>query len=213
MTATAHSSSFRPRPSGGFGTGMGQFGEHLDEAALQQAVTQKQLGQQQAAGAGSPQGVATSQNPLSPSAVRQPTPPREVGTLTEELITRPAVDVVKGLLSLFDFSAALGLKPPETKSPEEKARATATHQRYQKLNQEQQAFARKKYQETIQKKQAEQEVAERQKQQRQQAAAQEIVIPSSAQKGPIGPSGSSKQRAVTKLQHDRQTLGGPASAN
>lgn len=203
-------SSLRPRPGGGFNQGMGQFGEHLDEAALQQAVSQKQLGQQQAAATGSPQGMPTAANPLSPSAA--PTPPRELGSLTEELLVRPAVDIAKGLLSLFDFSAALGLSPPETKTAEQKARMQATHARYQKLNQEQQAFARKKYQEEMQKKKLLEEETERKKQAEQQAA-QELVMPTSPQKGPIGPTGSSKQRAVTKLQQDRQTLGGPASAN
>lgn len=203
--------SLRPRPGGGLNTGMGQFGEHLDENATQQAVTQKQLGQQQAVGTGSPQGVPTGANPLSPTA--PPKPPREMGTIAEELITRPAVDIAKGLLSLLDFSAALGLSPPETKSPEEKARLQATHHRYQKLNQEQQAFARKKYQEELQKKKLLQEEEERQKQQKRQQESQQIVVPSSPKNGPVGPAGSSKQRAVTKIEQDRKTLGGPASAN
>lgn len=207
----ANGPSLRPRPGGGFNTGMGQFGEHLDENATQQAVTQKQLGQQQAVGAGSPQGVPTGTNPLSPTA--PPPPPREMGTIVQELITRPTVDITKGLLSLFDFSAALGMSPPETKSPEEKVRLQATHRRYQQLNQEQQAFARQKYQEEMQKKKLLQEEEERQKQQKRQLASQQVVLPSSPQNGPIGPAGSSKQRAVTKLQTDRQMLGGPASAN
>lgn len=205
----ANHPTVRPRPGGGFNQGMGQFGEHLDEEALQQAVSQKQLSQQHAVGAGNPQGVQTGTNPLDPSS--PPTPPRELGTFTEELITRPAVDVAKGLLSLLDFSAALGIKPPESKTPEEKARIQATHARYQKLNQEQQAFVRKKYQEEMQKKKSLQEEEERKKQAQQQAM-QDLVMPASPQKGPVGPVGSSKQRAVSKLQQDRQTLGGPASA-
>jgi hypothetical protein len=205
---SAKGPTFRPRPGGGFNPGSDQFGESLDENALQQAVGQKQLGQQQATGVGNPQGVPTGVNPLSPTA-----PPREVGSFVEELITRPAVDIFKGLLSLADFSSALGITPPETKSPEEKARLQATHHRYQQLNQEQQAYARKKYQEELQKKKVEQEQEELRKQQQRQQAAQEITMPSSPQNGPIGPSGSSKQRAITKLQQDRKTLGGPASAN
>ena len=47
----------RPRPGGGFNAGLGQFNEHLDEQALQQAVGQKQLHQL----AGSSQSAALSQ--------------------------------------------------------------------------------------------------------------------------------------------------------
>lgn len=204
MSAPAHGPSVAPRPTGGFSSGHDQFGEHLDEAALQQAVSQKQLGQQQATATGSPQGV--------PTGSAAPTPPREMGSIAEELVTRPLVDIAKGVATLFDFSAALGMKPPETKTPEEKQRMAATHQRYQQLNQEQQAYAKKEYQRRLQEKQQQEEMEEQRRQQ-QQAASQDIVVPTSTQKGPVGPTGSSKQRAVTKLQHDRQTLGGPASAN
>ncbi len=203
--------SARPRPGGGFNPGGDQFGEALDENAMSQAMMQKQLGQQQAVGAGSPQGVPTGTTPFGPGAPARK--PREVGSLTEELVKRPLVDIGKGLLSIFDFSAALGLSPPETKSPEEKARLHATHNRFQKLNQEQQALARKKYQEEMQKKKMLQEEEERRRQQKRQQEAQQIDMPSSPKKGPVGPSGSQKQRTVTKLEQDRKTLGGPASAN
>ena len=203
--------TFRPRPSGGFNPGGDQFGEALDESALQQAVSQKQLGQAQAVGAGNPQGIPTGTNPLSPSS--PPPAPREVGTITEELVTRPAMDIAKGLRSLFDFSAALGITPPETKTPEEKARHQATHSRYQKLNQVQQAYAREKYQRELKKKQAKREREEQRKQQQAQQASQEIAMPSSPKNGPMGPAGSSKQRAMTKLQTDRTTLGGLASVD
>ncbi len=207
----AHGPSARPRPGGGFNPGSDQFGEHLDEDALQQAMSQKQLGQQQAAGTGSPQGVPTGTNPISPTA--PPPPPREVGSIAEELITRPLKDIGKGLLSLFDFSSALGLTPPESKTPEEKARVQATHRRYQKLNQEQQTYARQKYQEEMQKKKMLQEEEERQREQKRQMESQSVVVPSSPKNGPVGPSGSGKQRAATKLEQDRKTLGGPQSAN
>ncbi len=203
--------SFRPRPGGGFNPGGDQFGESLDENAMQQAVSQKQLGQQQAVGAGSPQGVPTGTNPLSPTAPAAP--PREMGSIPEELFIRPAVDVVKGLVSLFDFSSALGISPPESKTPEEKARVQQTHARYQKLNQEQQAFARKKYQEEMQKKKLQQEEEERRAQQRRQQESQQIVVPRSPKNGPVDANGSGKKAAVTKLEQDRKTLGGPASAN
>ncbi|MBP7875949.1 hypothetical protein KA012_03055 [Candidatus Woesebacteria bacterium] len=207
----SHGPSARPRPGGGFNPGSDGFGEHLDEDAVQQAMSQKQLGQQQAAGTGSPQGVPTGTNPISPTA--PPPPPREVGSIAEELITRPLKDIGKGLLSLFDFSSALGLTPPESKSPEEKARVQATHRRYQKLNQEQQAYARQKYQEEMQKKKMLQEEGERQRAQKRQMESQSVVVPSSPKNGPVGPSGSGKQRAATKLEQDRKTLGGPQSAN
>lgn len=204
--------AFRPRPGGGFNQGMGQFGEHLDEQALQQAVSQKQLGQQQAAGTGSPQGVPTGTNPLNPAA--PPAPPREVGTLFEELVKRPLVDIGKGLLSLFDFSAALGMSPPETKTPEEKARLKGMHARYQQLNKEQQTVAQQMYQEELQKKKLEKEEEERRKQLEKQKEAQTLQMPSSPNKGPIGPGGTTgKQRAVNQLNQNRQMLNAPASAN
>jgi hypothetical protein len=213
---SAQSPSARPRPGGGFNSGFGNFSdEHLDENAVQQAMTQKMMGQQQAAGAGSPQGVpAGSANPLAGTPPGSPPPPpREVGSLYEELIKRPIVDIGKSLLSILDFSDALGISPPQDKTPEEQARMQAMHQRYQKLNEEQRQFAQRKYQEDLQKKkQAEQEKQQREAQRRQQEAAS-VAMPSSPKKGPVGPAGSSKQRAVTKLEQDRKTLGGPASAN
>ena len=224
-----HASSIQHRPGGGFNAGFGNFSdEHLDENAYQSAVTQKMLGQQQAAGAGSPQGIpgagagsglaglagqGSQVNPLTGAPQVAPPPPREVGTIFEELVTRPLADIGKGILSVFDFSSALGISSPQDKTPEEQAQMQAMHQRYQKLNEEQRQYAQRRYQEELQKKKAEEQQKQQREQQRRQQEAASIAMPSSPKKGPVGPSGSSKQRAVTKLEQDRKTLGGPQSAN
>ena len=62
-------------------------------------------------------------------------------------------------------------------------------------------------------KEAEEKDRMQRKQMEEQRKAQDVVVPSSPKKGPEGPSGNKKQRAVTKLQNDRKTLGGPSIAN
>lgn len=197
------------RQGGGFNQGFGDFSdEHLDENALQQAAQQHQLGQQ-----GSNPGQTSATQHQLPGQPTPPQPRQEMGSLWEELVKEPAKDIFKGLTSLFDFSQALGFTPPESKTPEEKAKMQQLHARYQKLNEEQQAFAQKRFQEKQQKKKMEEEEKARKEQQKKQQAAQSVVMPSSPKKGPVGPSGSGKKRAEMKLEQDRKTLSGPASAN
>jgi hypothetical protein len=221
----------QPRMGGGFNAGMGGmggFGEHLDENAMQQALGQKQLAQQSTsqqsaiqAGQGGgkahtdfsqQQAEALHQAQPNGAAVPASNTSREVGTLTEELLTRPVQDIAEGLMSFFDINALLGVNP-QVDSPEEQAKKKQLHQRWQQLNQEQQQVAQQKYQQEMQKKQAEEEEKQRIKQQEAAAASQTIQAPSSPQKGPQGPGGSKKQKAVTKLQNDRKQLGGPSSVN
>lgn len=212
--------SSRPRMGGGFNQGVGGFGEHLDEQAMMQAAQQKALAQQSTnqqqsvqqgqGGQKAQQDLAAAQS-VDSMGHAQPVKPREVGTVTEELVTRPAQDVVKGLASLFDINALLGVNTQE--DPQTQAKQKQLHQRWQSLTQEEQQVAQKRYQEEMQQKKAEEEAKERQRQEAQQQNAQSIVPPSSPQKGPIGPGASRKQRAVSKLEQDRKTLGGPASAN
>jgi len=220
----------RPRMGGGMNAGMGGgFNEHLDENAMQQAMGQKQLAQQstsQQSSLQSGQGGSKAQTDFSKlqsgdlppgmegmagGAAAQAPKPREVGSLKEELLERPVQDVISGLKSFFDINALLGINP-QVDTPEVQAKKREKHQRWQKLDAEQQQVAQEKYQQEVQKKQAEEEEKERKKQ---QAAAelQTIQAPSSPQKGPKGPGGSKKQKAQTKLQNDRKSLGGPSGSN
>lgn len=198
MMSPGPAPSARPRPSGGFSPGMGNFGEHLDEAAMQSAAQQQAM--QQQAG-------ATPTAPAATQAGAQPATPREVGSLQEELVKRPAQDIVAGLKSHFDINHLLGITPQDT--PEQQAKKQEFHSRYQSLNQEQQQVAQKKFQEEMAKKKQEEEEKELQKQQQAQAEQQAVAPPSSPKKGPIGPASgqSKKQSTVDRLTQQRQTLG------
>jgi len=202
--------SFRPRPSGGFNQGVGQFGEGFDESIAKQAMQQKALGQQQVASGGAAAAAAGQKMKGQPSAQR---PPRSVGSLTDELIKRPVQDIGKELSEFFSLNTWLGIDP-HTEDPQKKQRLTAAHKRYQQLDQEQQAFARQKYQEDMKKKQLEEQEKERKKRmQEQEKQNQALPMPSSPKKGPIGPGMSGKQKAAAQLQHDRQRLSTPSGSN
>lgn len=203
---------------GGFNPsmGMGGFDEHLDENAMQAAAKQKTLSQQSSTSVGtsaapSATNTAGSANPLPQTQVPPP-PPREVGTLTEELLKRPAQDIYRGLAQFFDLNTLLGIDP-KADDPQTQARKKQIHQRWNKLTEEQQAVARQKYQEEMQKKQREEQEKQQRKQAEEQQKNQQFQVPSGPQKGPVGPGGSGKQRAVQKLQQDRKTLNGPGSSN
>lgn len=200
-------SAFRPRPGGGFNQGIGHFNEHLDEQSMQSASQQKAL-TQQVADPRTAQAVAQGQNQAQSGI---PSAPREVGSLADELIKRPARDIWNEVKQFFSLNTWLGIKPAE--DPEKRAKQKQIHQRYSQLTQEQQAEARKRYERELQKKQAQQQEEEQRKQAEAQQNAQTVEVPSSSQKGPQGPAGSKKQKAVTKLQNDRKQLGGPSSAN
>jgi hypothetical protein len=186
--------------------GAGQGGAAAQQQMLQQMMAQQGAGGMPASPDGKP-------NPAMPGAAGpQPPKPREVGTLTEELITRPLSDIKNELLSLFNINTLLGVNPV-TDSPQDQAKKKQLHQRWQQLNQEQQQVAQEAYQLRMKQKQAEEEEKQRKAQQEQQSKQQAIAAPSSPQKGPKGPAGSQKQKAVTKLQNDRKTLGGPSGSH
>lgn len=211
----------RPRMSGGFNQGFGDFGEHLDEQAMQQASQQKSLAQQSTSqqqsvqqgqgGQKAQQDLTAAQAPDVAAGQATPVKPRALGTVTEELVTRPGADILKGLASIFDINALLGINTQE--DPQTQAKKQQLHQRWQRLTQEEQQVAQQKYQAEMQKKKAAEEEKERRKQEEEKQKAQSIAPPSSPKKGPVGPGGSGKQRAVSKLEQDRKTLSGPASAN
>lgn len=206
-------SAVKPRPGGGFSQNFGNFSdEHLDESAMQQLAQQKSLQQQASTAAQSakPGAQPSAQNPLAgmnglPTGPQAP--PREVGTLVDELIRRPAADIVKGLKSLFDINTLLGINTQDT--PEQQARKQQLHQRYQQLTQEQQQVAQKKYQTEMQKKKQEKELEEQKKMQEEQKKRQTMVVPKSTKKGPIGPASGTSKKANTAamLEQDRKTLG------
>lgn len=209
----------RPRPMGGFSQGMGGLNEHMDESAMQAASQQKALGQQQAA-TPTQSGAANASNPLQnliggqPDAAGavQPRQPREIGTLTQELVKRPVQDVIRELTTnFFNVNTLLGIKSAD--SPEDQAKKKQLHQRWQKLDKERQQVAQKRFQQEMQKKKQAEEETEAKKRQEEQRKAQSIQMPSSPKKGPVGPSGSKKQRAVTQLEQDRKGIGKVAGKN
>ncbi len=203
----------RPRPMGGFNPGVGMGNEHLDESAMKAAGQQKQLTQQQAST--QPASGKSGTNPLLSQtdateslgkAPSQPPKPREVSTLKDELVKRPLKDIKKGLASIFDVKALLGVNTEDT--PEEQAKKKSLHQRFQKLTEEQQQVAQKKYQEEMQKKKLEQEEEEQKRQEAEAAKQSQIAMPSSPKKGPVGPASgqSKKQKGQNMLQQSRQGL-------
>lgn len=188
------------RQGGGTRQGFGHFNEeHLEQEASASATQQKQLTQQ--AVSSSQSGAAPAAQPAA-NTPQAPPPPREVGTFKDEA-KRFVSDILVGIKAFFNLNDIVGIHPGDT--PEEQQRKQAAHQGYEKLTEEQQAVARKLYEEKMAKLKAEEDQKEQQKQ---AAAAQPAAItpPTSPQKGPVGPAGSRKQRAVAKLQHDRQTL-------
>ncbi len=193
--------AFRPRPGGGFNQGMGAFNEEMDQQSMQTALQQKALTQQQ------------SVTPTQAAAASQgPAQPREVGTLTEELLQRPAKDVAEGLVSFFDLHKLLNINP-ETDTPEEQAQKRQMHQRYQEMTEAEKAEAQKNAKMAMEQKQHDLQVEEQKKQAEAQQDKQ-LNIPTGKKDGPVGPGQKShKQDMVAKLQHDRKTLSGPASAN
>lgn len=207
MSAAAQAS--RPRPGGGFNAGMGQFGEHMDEAAMQQALAQKAMSQQ----SGSTATVPTPK-PASPQTNVPPKADsfREVGSLKDELVVRPLQDLWHGFKSIFDLRAALGLNEKTSEQQQELARQEMILKRYNQLTEEQQAIAQKNYQERLAKQQQE-EQEKQQKAEAEQRQHQTIQAPSKAASGPVGPGMSGKQKAKAQLDFDRQRMSGPSSAN
>ncbi len=198
--------TYRPRPGGGFNTGMGQFGEALDESAMQQAGAQKALTQQSASPAGMPVKPGGDTGAMGSQKA-----PRPVGSLTEELINRPVKDIFDELKQFFSLNTWLGIKP-ETTDPQKKAKMAAVHKRYQSLTEEQQQVAKRQYQEQMQRKKQEEEEKERKKTlEKRNKENDSLPMPSSPKKGPIGPaSGKSKKSNTTEmLNQQRKMLSNP----
>jgi len=205
MGPSAQKPAMRVRQGGGFNQGFGNFtDEHLDENAMQQAMQQKALQQQSTTSGTKPQ-------PQQQGTGLPPAPPREVGTISDE-VKRAGQDIWTEVKQFFRLNTWLNINP-ETKDPAELAKQKQIHRRWQELDQNQRAVAKKMYQQEVQRKKAEAEEEERKKQQAKQQEASALPMPSSPQKGPVGPTGSKKQKAINKLQQDRQNMSGPSSAN
>lgn len=202
----------RPRPGGGFNSGMGQFGEHLDESAMQQAMTQKSLGQQQANPMAAAAAAAGAKQASQPPSQQQP---REVGSLGDELIKRPLHDIWNEIKQFFSLNTWLGIKA-DTDDPQKKQKLAAFHRRFQKLEQEDQAEVKRKFQLREQQAKQQKEAEERKKiAEQKQKEQSSIVAPSGSKKGPIGPASgkSRKSNAISQLTQNRQQLSNAQGAN
>ncbi len=202
------------RPGGGFRQSFGNFSdEHENANAVSSAVAQKQtaqqssvlgqqgLAKQQAAAAGA------GQTPLaSPeTASQQATTPRNVSNIGEELVLRPAKDILNTFKSFFDLNALLGINPGDT--PEKKAKKQKVATNWQKLTSEEQAYIQQKFQADQQKKQQElQEEQHKKEEEERQAQEQSIAPPSSPKKGPMAPQGSKKAQTNQLMQNKRTQM-------
>lgn len=146
----------------------------------------------------------------SSSMPAKQTPPRPVGTISEE-IQGLGKDLSKGALDLLSIAKWLGIEPTQM-SPEEKAKLVEVHKNFTRLTEEQQMVARQNMQADMQRKRKLEEEAQ-QKRQRDAAATQEYVMPQGKQSGAQNPGGNKKQRAVQTLQDKRKQMSGPSSAN
>lgn len=121
-------------------------------------------------------------------------------------------DVATGVKDFFSINTWLQINP-EAKDPEELAKRRQVHARFKELDEEQQAVARQMYEAELQKKKAAEEEEAQRKQAQEAQKEQELPMPSSPQKGPVGPAGSGKKRAIQKLQQDRQGIRSLSGSN
>lgn len=191
------------RPGGGFNASPGGLSEHMDDAAMQQAFSQK-------AGASQASQISPQQMAQAAAQKQAQQQPREMGTIGDE-VKRMGGDLLKEMKQLFSFATLFGIEPT-TLTPEEQQKLKIIHQNYQKLDQEQQAYARQKYQEEQQRKKMQEEEAARRRQQ-EEASQSQVVMPSSPKKGAQGPGGSKKQQATQRLQDKRKQMSGPGDIN
>lgn len=195
------------RQSGGMRSAMGSLGmdsERMEQQAMQGATQQKAVSQQAS-------NTGTKPNPQQNQSQTQQAPPREMGSFTDELIKRPAKDVVKEISKFFDLNDLLGIKRDDT--PEEKARKNKTHQRYQQLTKEEQRVAQEKYQKSLQKKQQEEKIKQQKQQEEQQAQARTLPsVGKVSKRGTALMGGSQKKQAAARLEDSRKTIGKVASA-
>lgn len=221
---------FTPAPHANPMGGLGNFSDEMLESASSQSASPSQANQasqaamlQQLAAA---QGGGGADTPISPDGLANlPGVPgndaaskhaRDVGSLSEELVTRPVQDIKDGLASILDFDAfreMLGF-PANQVTPEKKAELQRVWQGYQSQDGAHQQAIQQKFQLRQQQAMQQRQEDEMKRQQKAAQEAQTISVPSGPKKGPVGPSGnSSRQRAETKLENDRKTMKNPSGAN
>ncbi len=205
-----------PGKSGGRRPSFSGLGEaRLQEQALADAAQQKNLSQQ----AGDSSQSSTGGSALGASDKGQGGPsqqrlPRKVGSLKQELVTRPAADVRAELGAFFDINKLLGINTED--SPEEKAKKKQMLARWQKLTKAEQKVAQEKYQKKLKEKQEEEKRKQLKKQkEEEQKKKQALAPPSSPKKGPgmFAQGQSSQSKAQQRLQQQRQTIGTMGSPN
>lgn len=151
------------------------------------------------------QGLAQSQSGKAPSssAPGQPsTPPREVGTITEEA-QRMVTDVAEGIGNIPQEMIQgvldmLGLARPP-KNPEEQAKLQQFFQNYQRLDAEQQQAFQMRMQQEAQRKEMIRQEEEAKAAQREQAEAQGMSVPGGKVPG---------QGALDAMNQQRKGMGG-----
>lgn len=171
----------------------------MEQQAMSGAMQQKMVKQQSS---------QTGTKPSSQSgSSTQPTPPREVSTLGDELFKRPMQDISKEIRQFFNINRILGINVED--SPEVKAKKTKLHQRFQQLTEAEQQEAKKKYQQALQRKQAEEKRKQQLEQEKQQA--NDNVLPSVGKVSRRGTAllggGSAKKQAAARIANDRQRIG------
>ena len=135
-------------------------------------------------------------------------PPREVGTIPEELVTRPLEDLGTEVKSWFDVNAWFGIKSTDT--PEQQQQKQQLHARYQQLTSEQQQYfqarLQREHQRTARMAEEDRVVASR----KQAEAASALPEPSSPSKGPgsdMQPKKKShKQTMTNSVTQNRQSF-------
>lgn len=213
----------RPRAGGGFNQVSDELGsEHMQNSAMQQLMQNKTASQSVSdPGAGQTSQSKAMQQAMAQQQQRQQgqagapqAPPPEIGSIPDEF-KRAGNTVVQELNQFFSLNTWLGIEP-YSPDPEEMSKRKKVHDGYQKLDKEQQAVAREMYQKEVKRKQAIEEEEQRKKQAEiQKKQNSSVEMPSSPQKGPVGPGAgkSKKQSAMQQLQQSRQQLSTPGGAN
>ncbi len=149
-------------------------------------------------------GAALGSHASTPAAVSHSAPaashqaPREVTSISEELITRPMQDIGHEVASWFDLNKLFGINTEV--SPEEKQQRQELFSRYQQLTQEQQQYVQKRLQQEHQRKELmahEDQQAAAQKQA--EASNSPLAAPSGSQKGLVGPAGTGQQKSRSQM--------------
>lgn len=186
--------------------------DHLDEAAAVAGGQNKQLAQQGSVlgQQGATQAAAASQGAGKTALAQTPentsTEARAVGSLSQELLTRPLRDIKDSFQAMFSINRLLNI---QSKTPEEQAKQKTIASRWQQLTADEQAAARAIYEKGLAKKRQEEQEKEKLAQELEAKKAQDLPIPKGRETGFRGFGGmSGSKKAQTILQRQRTTLTG-----